>query len=100
MIHERSVELTNKPDLGDWGKQYGLLALSYELYGNEADLERDPIDHLFHLYVRISREKEEELEEIEALKKEGKDTTELVAKSKDEQARQYFKRMVSFPSPR
>jgi arginyl-tRNA synthetase len=80
--------------LGDWGKQYGLLALAFELYGNEEELQKDPIDHLFQLYVRINREKEDEAEEIEAFKKEGKDTTELEAKSKDELARQYFKRMV------
>jgi arginyl-tRNA synthetase len=50
---------------------------------------------LFQLYVKINREKEDELAEIEALKKEGKDASELEAKCKDEQARQYFKRMVS-----
>jgi hypothetical protein len=50
---------------------------------------------LYQLYVRINREKEAELAEIEAAKKEGKDATELEAKCKDEQARQYFKRMVS-----
>lgn len=81
-------------DLGDWGKQYGLLALAFELYGNEEELQKDPIDHLYQLYVRINKEKDAEIEEIEALKKEGKDASELEAKSKDEQARQYFKRMV------
>ncbi|KAK0386500.1 hypothetical protein NLU13_6335 [Sarocladium strictum] len=80
--------------LGDWGKQYGLLALAFELYGNEEELQKDPIDHLYQLYVRINKEKEAEIEEIEALKKEGKDASELEAKSKDEQARQYFKRMT------
>lgn len=80
--------------LGDWGKQYGLLALAFELYGNEEALQKDPIDHLYQLYVQINREKDAETAEIEAAKKEGKDTTELEAKSKDEQARQYFKRMV------
>lgn len=50
---------------------------------------------MFQLYVKINREKEDELAEIEALKKEGKDASELEAKCKDEQARQYFKRMVS-----
>ena len=36
-----------------------------------------------------------EKEAIEAQKKEGKDVTELEANSLDEQARRYFKRMVS-----
>ncbi|KAI0008340.1 arginyl-tRNA synthetase [Xylariaceae sp. FL0662B] len=80
--------------LGDWGKQYGLLALSYEKYGNEAELQQDPINHLFQLYVRISAEKEAEKEAIEAKKKEGQDVTELEANSLDEQARRYFKKMT------
>lgn len=38
-----------------------------------------------------------EKEKIEALKTEGQDTTELEANSLDEQARRYFRRMVSNP---
>ncbi|KAL6858621.1 arginyl-tRNA synthetase [Trichoderma novae-zelandiae] len=80
--------------LGDWGKQYGLLALAYEKYGNEEALKKDPIDHLFKLYVQINSEMTAEKEAIEAQKKEGKDVTELEANSLDEQARRYFKRMT------
>lgn len=80
--------------LGDWGKQYGLLALAYEKYGNEEALKKDPINHLFNLYVQINAEMTAEKESIEAQKKEGKDVTELEAKSLDEQARRYFKRMT------
>ncbi|OTB10250.1 hypothetical protein K445DRAFT_323109 [Daldinia sp. EC12] len=80
--------------LGDWGKQYGLLALAYERYGDEEALKKDPIDHLFRLYVRINAEKEEELAAIEAKKKEGQDVTELLANSLDEQARRYFRKMT------
>ncbi|KAL7956336.1 arginyl-tRNA synthetase [Trichoderma compactum] len=80
--------------LGDWGKQYGLLALAYEKYGNEEALKKDPINHLFNLYVQIYAEMTAEKESIEAQKKEGKDVTELEAKSLDEQARRYFKRMT------
>ncbi|KAI1088981.1 arginyl-tRNA synthetase [Rostrohypoxylon terebratum] len=80
--------------LGDWGKQYGLLALAYERYGDEEALKKDPIDHLFRLYVRINAEKDEELATIEAKKKEGQDVTELLANSLDEQARGYFRKMT------
>jgi hypothetical protein len=41
-----------------------------------------------------------EKEVIEAQKKEGKDTTELEAKSLDERARGYFKKMVKLISSR
>jgi hypothetical protein len=40
--------------LGDWGKQYGLLAVGYERYGNEEELTSDPINHLFNVYVAIN----------------------------------------------
>lgn len=40
--------------LGDWGKQYGLLAVGYERYGSEEALVNDPINHLFHVYVSIN----------------------------------------------
>ena len=80
--------------LGDWGKQYGLLALAYEKFGDEEALKKDPIDHLFRLYVKISAENEAEKTVIEAQKKEGKDVTELENNSLDEQARRYFRRMT------
>ncbi|KAJ2960849.1 hypothetical protein NQZ79_g3825 [Umbelopsis isabellina] len=60
--------------LGDWGKQYGLLAVGYERYGNEEDLTSDPINHLFNVYVSINRAAEAD------------DTI-------HDQARAYFKRM-------
>lgn len=84
-------------DLGDWGKQYGLLALAYEKYGDAEALKRDPIDHLFRLYVRISSEKEDELKVIQEKKEKNEDVSSLEADCLDEQARRYFKRMVRAP---
>lgn len=80
--------------LGDWGKQYGLLALSFEKYGDEEALKRDPINHLYELYVRINAELTAEKAAIEEQKKEGKDVADLEANSLDEKARQYFKKMT------
>lgn len=79
--------------LGDWGKQYGLLALAYNRYGDEKALEENPIGHLFDLYVKINAELSKEKEEIKALEDAGKDATELKEKGLDEQARQYFRAM-------
>lgn len=42
--------------LGDWGKQYGLLAVGFERYGDEQALVEDPIKHLFDIYVRVNRD--------------------------------------------
>ena len=79
--------------LGDWGKQYGLLALAFERYGDEAALEADPIQHLFELYVRINGELTAEKEEIERLKERGEDASRILKEGLDEQARRYFKAM-------
>ncbi|KAL9539992.1 hypothetical protein MBANPS3_009939 [Mucor bainieri] len=40
--------------LGDWGKQYGLLAVGFAKYGDEAKLRSDPIHHLYEVYVKIN----------------------------------------------
>lgn len=82
--------------LGDWGKQYGVLALGFEKYGNETDLERDPINHLFQVYVKISRDVAEEKEQAEKMKAEGNEAgaQQLLDNGLDEQARKYFKKMT------
>ena len=60
--------------LGDWGKQYGLLAVGFLRYGQEEELRKDPIRHLFNVYVRINKDAEED-------------------PAVDDLARSYFKRM-------
>lgn len=82
--------------LGDWGKQYGMLALGFERYGDEEALNKDPINHLFNIYVKINQEIKEEDDRIKELKAAGKEdeAAELQKTSSDEQARQYFKKMV------
>eukprot|EP01133_Synstelium_polycarpum_P008033 gene8033-9437_t len=44
--------------LGDWGKQYGLLAIGFDRHGSEEALLADPIQHLFQVYVKINAEAE------------------------------------------
>ncbi len=60
--------------LGDWGKQYGLLAVGFGKYGDEALLLEDPIKHLFDVYVKINVDAKED-------------------ESIDDQAREYFRQM-------
>lgn len=67
--------------LGDWGKQFGVLAVGYERYGDEKQLAEDPINHLFQVYVRINKD----------IETEGDSLPE--SESTDGKARQYFKRM-------
>ncbi|KAJ9112553.1 hypothetical protein QFC19_000570 [Naganishia cerealis] len=44
--------------LGDWGKQFGLLALGFQKFGSEEELEADAIKHLYDVYVKINAEAE------------------------------------------
>ena len=60
--------------LGDWGKQYGLLAVGFNRYGSMEELEKDPIRHLYEVYVKINTD--------------AKDEPEI-----NDQARAYFKNM-------
>lgn len=73
--------------LGDWGKQFGVLGVGFKKYGSEEALEKDPIQHLFDVYVKINKDMEEEKEKSLA---EG--ATEAHSKTDDE-AREFFKRM-------
>lgn len=93
--------------LGDWGKQYGLLANGYKRYGSEEELLKDPINHLFDVYVKINNDVAKQEAPIKELKdqiktkqEKNEDATELerelenlLQESEDENARRYFKSM-------
>ena len=93
--------------LGDWGKQYGLLANGFKQFGSQEELDKNSIAHLFQVYVQINKVKETQDGPINELKKEikekkdkGGDVTALEAKlaplieeSEDEKARKYFRSM-------
>ena len=48
--------------LGDWGKQYGLLAVGFKRFGDAELLKSEPIKHLFEIYVKINKQGEIEPE--------------------------------------
>jgi arginyl-tRNA synthetase len=94
--------------LGDWGKQYGVLAIGFDYFGSEEELVKNPIGHLYDIYVKVSNIQKDEADKAKALKaevtkdkEEGKDTsakeaeiTKIETEGIDEKARQYFKGMV------
>ena len=82
--------------MGDWGKQYGLLALAFEKYGNEEALKADPINHLFDVYVKINKDLAAEKEQITGLEAAGhnEEVQKIKDEGLDEQARRYFKAMT------
>jgi arginyl-tRNA synthetase len=46
--------------LGDWGTQFGKLILGYKKFGSESKLNKDPIKHLYEIYVKANDEKYDE----------------------------------------
>ncbi|KAE8218269.1 hypothetical protein CF319_g7824 [Tilletia indica] len=63
--------------LGDWGKQFGLLAVGWGLFGHEDQLRDDAVKHLYSVYVEVNKLASEQGEEGEV----------------NTQARAFFKRM-------
>ncbi|KAG8418776.1 arginyl-tRNA synthetase, variant 2 [Metarhizium acridum] len=79
--------------LGDWGRQYGLLACGWKRYGDEVAFAQDPIGHLFDIYVKISADFEPEEEAFKAAGKRGEDTSLLESRGILGEAKAYFKQM-------
>lgn len=82
-LHElHGYKVTRINYLGDWGKQFGLLAVGFNRFGDETKLEEDPINYLFEIYVKINKIMEEE----KAASPDNQSET-------DDEARDYFRRM-------
>ena len=93
--------------LGDWGRQFGLLANAFATYGSEEKLQQDPIGHLFDIYVEINKvskpeedeikEKKERLKQAEEQRRDTvnmeKELADFESQSVNEKARQYFRRL-------
>ncbi|KAI9669596.1 MAG: hypothetical protein M1817_004639 [Caeruleum heppii] len=79
--------------LGDWGTQFGLLAMAFEMYGSEEKLLQNPIGHLYDIYVEINQLHGPERDMIKEKKAAGEDVTALEEKSWGKKAQGYFKRM-------
>lgn len=39
--------------LGDWGTQFGKMIVAYKRWGDPQKLKQDPVNYLYHLYVRF-----------------------------------------------
>ena len=79
--------------LGDWGKQFGLLAIGWQRFGSEDELARDPLKHLLEVYARINREFQPEQEASRRVRDAGGDTAEIEARGLYAERNAFFKRM-------
>ncbi|XP_041716755.1 probable arginine--tRNA ligase, mitochondrial isoform X1 [Coregonus clupeaformis] len=44
--------------LGDWGMQFGLLGAGFQRFGCQEKLKKNPLQHLFDVYVQVNKEAE------------------------------------------
>ncbi|KAI9840681.1 MAG: hypothetical protein M1838_003948 [Thelocarpon superellum] len=86
-------DVTRMNYLGDWGRQYGLLAIGWEMFGSEELFQENPTGHLFDVYVKISALFKPEEDAYKDASKRGEDTTKLETCGLLGQAKAYFKRM-------
>lgn len=60
-LHEANGwDVTRINYLGDWGRQFGVLAVGFERYGSEKELLEQPIQHLLDVYTKINKDMEGE----------------------------------------
>lgn len=64
--------------LGDWGTPFGKILFGYEKFGNKKLLKKDPVKHLFDLYVKMNKEDTYDNESKEYFKRLESGDKELV----------------------
>src|SRR3989344_4157054 len=84
--------------LGDWGTQFGKLIVAYKKWGNEKELEKDPIKYLLSLYIKFHSESEtneslneEARAEFRKLEQDNNDSVRLWKKFKDLSLKEFEK---------
>ena len=70
--------------LGDWGKQFGLLALGWRRFGDEQKLQENPVQHLFDVYVEINKLASEEGGKGEQIHEEAREVFKGMEDGKEE----------------
>lgn len=79
--------------LGDWGKQFGLLAVGWERFGSEAELARVPLKHLLSVYARTSALFKPEQDASKRARDQGLDTVEIESRGLFAERNAFFSRM-------
>ena len=63
--------------LGDWGTQFGKVIFGFKKWGSEAKLKKNPVEHLYELYVRANDDKYDDESREEFRKLESGDSENL-----------------------
>ncbi|KAL8681116.1 MAG: hypothetical protein Q9186_002768 [Xanthomendoza sp. 1 TL-2023] len=79
--------------LGDWGKQFGLLAVGWKRFGSEELLQQNPLGHLLDVYVKINTIFSHEEKAVKEARETGQDTAELESRGLYAERNDFFTRM-------
>lgn len=79
--------------LGDWGKQFGLLAVGWEKFGSEELFEADSLKHLLDVYARINTLFKPEQEASQKARENGQNTSEIESRGLFAERNAFFKKM-------
>ncbi len=63
--------------LGDWGTQFGKLIFAFKKWGDEKKFKKNPVQHLYELYVKANKKIYEDKARSEFLRLENGDKTNL-----------------------
>lgn len=86
-------DVVNMNYLGDWGKQFGLVAVGWKEFGSEDLIERDPLGHLLDVYIRINKVFQVEKAAITAAKSRKEDTSQLESQGIHGKRNAFFSRL-------
>ncbi|EFE40444.1 hypothetical protein TRV_04838 [Trichophyton verrucosum HKI 0517] len=79
--------------LGDWGKQFGLLAVGWQRFGSEELFTKEPLKHLLEVYAKINSLFAPEKEASEQARDRGEDTSEIESKGLFAERNAFFQKM-------
>ena len=79
--------------LGDWGKQFGLLAVGWKRFGSEELFLQNPLGHLLDVYIKIKAVFKQEENAVKEAKDRGEDTAQLESQGLYAERNDFFTRM-------
>lgn len=79
--------------LGDWDKQFGILADGWQLFGSEEELAREPLKPLLDVYARLNALFKPEQDESKKARDQGRDTSEIESRGLFAKCNSHCRRM-------
>ena len=80
MLEFAGYDTVSENYIGDWGTQYGKLVYAYKNFGSREELEENPMEHLFELYVKFHKKMDDDVE----LEEKGREWASKIEKKEGE----------------